>query len=428
MINILLKWLCMVLSVRTLVIPFGVMAAIVFSTASSASAANTWYVSKLATGTVHDGTSWPTGWWDFNQIDWTQVQPGDRIEIDAGPLPQPGFVSHVIYNTSLNVQKSNITVEVSNQPGHNGGIASIQSQGGGYGINIGNNSNVTVQGSKWVPAGIPQMVPNLDVQGFGTGILVGSAASRISLQNIDVEWCGTGLNLQGSTSTCNYLLIHDNYTANVNYSPNGASWVYLNHSWIFSQNQLSAGPGIVTNGQGITGKTNLILYYSILGPGLTTAIQHNASNSEVDAIEVLSIMPSVTAVQTRNTSSIVYLNGCTSFQTSLNRFNQAAACLSFTEPGQYIWHSIIYGGVVNVVGNNLLGNDICQFATTGNTQVLFPFMYDPQFLSDVSQIGPNASFSQLCGLNFATQPGSPAWLAGVKSPSSVSQYLSGVPH
>src|SRR5258706_12939918 len=43
---------------------------------------NAWYVSL--SGDNGDGKSWATAWKELDQIGWSSIEPGDRIEIDAG--------------------------------------------------------------------------------------------------------------------------------------------------------------------------------------------------------------------------------------------------------------------------------------------------------------------------------------------------------
>ena len=64
--------------------------AILFFSAFSLSAANTWYVAREATGS-NTGTSWANAWTNFNAIVWSSVQAGDTINVSGGPAGGTNF-------------------------------------------------------------------------------------------------------------------------------------------------------------------------------------------------------------------------------------------------------------------------------------------------------------------------------------------------
>jgi hypothetical protein len=411
-----------------------------------AASATDHYVDALATGTVHDGKTWATAWWDFSggtpnqRIDWSQIKDGDTINVNAGKAPPPGYVSSVIYHTPLVVQHSNITIQVPNDPNHDGGMATIET--------FNNNvaaidlktfpvTNVTIQGSKWNPAGVPSLQPNFGALGGGTGLVLGPNASNIILRNLQFQGCQKGLDLLGGTAYCYYLMINNN-TNNVVSEPVASSssnnyyrnpTVGMYYTWIFNSirpQNLSVGNGIVCRSNPAAA-FDFYLSYSIVGPGVNRTVQTNSVRDNFDAYYDLFINAQVSNLEINAPPSHADITYCISFQTPFNQYWQAHSCLGrLTEsPNTSVFGTILYGAAVNVTGTQLLGLYNEQFKTSGNTAVVSASQVDPQFASNVSNVSSVAPFTQLEGLDLTPKintPGSPYCM------HSVAELYSKVPH
>ena len=395
------------------------------ATAQPASAAN-WYVTNSGTG-ARDGKSWQSAWTSFAQINWSLIQSGDVIKIDAGSAPPPGTSRTMFYNGGLNVGCDNVTLEVSDEPGHNGASIAIQSVP--TGINIGNRSNVTVRGgSKWKGYSTNTR-PTFEVGSCQTGVYIGPAAKNITLENLDIGWCQDGLKIEGGQAMCAFLRLSENTTA-VNYKAVSTSsnlqWCYLRNSWIRNSSATRQCVGVKTSGIPTnTGAVDLNL--CILGPGLTTAVQSDSPMVDVNLASSLIINPSVASVAVTDAQH-VNVNWCTSFMTPTNSKGLPHSGLSIKDtPNQYntyVGASTFYGGVVNVPpAKKLLGTNY-QYKTSGNVLALSTNQIDPLFVSNVGIIPGWYDFYKLCELDFAFQPGSPA--AATRSaafPTSVTKFL-----
>ncbi|MBX9696230.1 MAG: hypothetical protein K2Z81_27825 [Cyanobacteria bacterium] len=411
-------------SLKALSIVFAVSLLSCMGTAKAGAqeASTTWFVMNSAPGTVRDGRSWQTAWREFNQIDWNQIKPGDRIEIHAGAAPPPGYVTTVPYQTPLVIPKSGlpgkpITIAVSNEAGHNGGIASLQkgwSSTATTGIDVGNNSYITVIGTRW---------KSLSVSGYNTGVYVGPNSTNVIFKNFESRNNGFGLKLEGPAS-CDQLLVSDN-ASNVSclVQQSCTALPSFNRCWIYD-NSIYPTDGITTYG---TGARNLELRVSdcVLGPRLDTNIKIGGRNTVARVSNTLLINPCTTNVSRLDDPSCAFImDRVTSFLTTpYNLFYRGHSCLTFTSNADQVSNSVFYGGAVQVNGSNMLGSNNFQFATTGNTMVLSPSQVDPKFVSNVSYIQNYATTDQLKNLNFALQSGSPATGSG-SSLTSVAQLLS----
>jgi hypothetical protein len=86
--------------------------------ANSAIAATSYYVSK--NGNNSGGTSWINAWSELDQINWSNIHPGDTIHIDGGK-------TEMVYLSALHIGKSGtsdnrITIKLSEEPGKNGKV------------------------------------------------------------------------------------------------------------------------------------------------------------------------------------------------------------------------------------------------------------------------------------------------------------------
>src|SRR5262249_10692173 len=78
------------------------------------SSGGTWFVDKA--GSNSDGKTWATAWNELDQIDWSLVSPGDRIEIAGGT-----YVKRLVPNKG-GTASARITLERSIEPGHDGKV------------------------------------------------------------------------------------------------------------------------------------------------------------------------------------------------------------------------------------------------------------------------------------------------------------------
>lgn len=76
------------------------------------------YVSK--TGSNQDGLSWETAWSELNQIDWTQINPGDTIIVDGGQLGQSMVYTSTLEPSVSGTEELPITIQLSDEEGRNG--------------------------------------------------------------------------------------------------------------------------------------------------------------------------------------------------------------------------------------------------------------------------------------------------------------------
>jgi hypothetical protein len=229
-----------------------VLAGMTVSLAASGSRAvrqgTTWYVSRHGDGTV--GTSWATAWTELSKIDWSVINPGDRIVIDGGATPcrsnyplgatniaPPGKDCGMVYRTPLVVHDSGrggepITIALSKSPKHDGTAIlfggrstplpycdqkqySAVGQARSAGITIPGHSHIVIDGTH--RSGIM-------VYGAKTGVdLHSDRTSYVTLRNLELfdngtygRWAhgymtdGEGISLAGRNIVIDRDLIHDN--------------------------------------------------------------------------------------------------------------------------------------------------------------------------------------------------------------------------
>jgi hypothetical protein len=383
-------------------------------------APKTWYVSVLTPTNNGTGQSWKTAWRDFSAINWALINPGDRIQIDTGSAPQPGHNSYLFYG-NLRVPKSGlpgkpITIEVSNEPGHNGGIASIQPTGrSNVAIDLQNSSHINIQGTRW---------GSIYVLGYQKGIFVGPGSTNVTLKNIELDSNQVGVEMLGAAD-CRQLIIHDNQTnVSIVPPPRVGALPYFDRCWIHNK-RAGNTIGVRISGAPIT-SCGMTINRSIFGPGLSTAVKLDRRYTNMGVSNSLflnSIQHNVEKIS--DFSAAFTLRNVTSFQTPLNSQGQSHSNLKFGYTYDEVSRSVFYGGVVDVAGSRVLGSSNFQFKTSGNTSVLSSSSVDPLFVSNVAGLPNNASFSQLQSLNFALRPNSPALNAQAGSQvTSVSQLLS----
>lgn len=416
-----------------------------------AASASTYYIGS-ATGTVRDGTSFENAW-SLNGIDWSKVQPGDRIEIDCGKQRTPGNGLYINYNGPLKVGKDGITIALSEQPDHNFGNVSIV--GSGSIIDLQGHSNVTIQGSKnnrlnlqggsygvplvLVDAGAKNVTfNNINIAYCNFGMRIGSGTQNVVLKNVDIGGASTGLHLQGSTGTvCSQVTIHDNLQ---NVYAEGAVNPKFDKCWLYNSDKagrfyrqgsyaaMFTGPS--------SGFTTPAFTNCVIGPGLETGLWFYPSYGSNCGLTMKdSLFIGCAGYGIRKEASIasgqqsINLNSVTMFQartSPLPSYYPQEVSLRFFESSnpaaEVVSNSIVYDGFVNVFGTRLLGPKNYQYRTLGQTMTLSASQNDPKFKSDVSNITGAATFSQLRDLDFSLQSGSPAAGSG-SAVTSVQQLL-----
>lgn len=417
--------------------------------------ATNWYISKRTSyNTIADGRSWYTAWRDLSTFgpDWTKIQPGDHIYIDAGAAG-----SFLYYDYPLVIRKSGtstapiyIEVAPASDTIHGGGCAIIkapafypQTYPVWYtgpretvkpGINVGNYTNIVIRGSRWIPSSALAKEPNLRVYGpftsTGTelydsvGISVGAQARAIKFENISVAACAKGVHIQGGESSCKSMMIYDN-DVNILYKSDIASRGELRDSILYDRRK--TGVGISLDGQpALAGEPRFGIYSSILGPGLTTTIDLVSAKVGVVCFNSLLNNPSVAQVKmTKTPETFVTLWTNCFFQTPLNAKGLGHSNLSFSSisaTNPYVSNNIFWGGAVSVVGTRRLGTNT-QYKTTGNTLVLSSAQVDPKFVTDLSKVPSTASWYQLAALDFTLAADAATGFTGY-FPTSIKSFLS----
>jgi hypothetical protein len=82
--------------------------------AADAGSGTAWYVSR--SGSNADGRSWASAWNELDQIKWSAVQPGDKIEVEGGTYSQR------LIPIKGGTNAGRITLERSTAPGHDGKV------------------------------------------------------------------------------------------------------------------------------------------------------------------------------------------------------------------------------------------------------------------------------------------------------------------
>uniref|UniRef100_A0A832G127 T9SS type A sorting domain-containing protein n=1 Tax=Ignavibacterium album TaxID=591197 RepID=A0A832G127_9BACT len=139
-----------------------------------------WYVYKNATG-LNNGTSWQNAWTSFSAINWNSMQDWDTLYISGGQ-------DSIIYNESISVGRSKITITKGVSSGHNGKVI-IESPtvGSGVAFTIQNKSYVTVN--------------NLNIRNWGNAFYLMRPTQNIYIKNNNVLAAGGFLTTNSSNDT-----------------------------------------------------------------------------------------------------------------------------------------------------------------------------------------------------------------------------------
>ena len=416
---------------------------------SHASNIATFYVSK--NGNNKDGTSWTNAWNELNQINWSEIEPGDTIAIDGGN-------SSMTYDTTLTVGASGtsgnpIIIERSTAAGHNGSInffggrstllpycgqSSYTYQSNGVlsqGINIGNNSYITINGESW---------HGISIYGVnGSAIVFGSSASNITIQDMYLYDDGTAsqgssgwtpfgpflVDLHGNNDIFTYMDMDAG--GEDAFQPTNINNVTISYSWLHDSRSNPNYPGSSFNqcnhndGMQIwTGNTdaNLTFDYDVIGPtkengliignGIVTVNNVTIENTLIIDADANNVWGA--------TADNWTIDHITSFAQNQNLILEGS--------GNSVTNSIFYGGLMSEHSSVTSSND-CQWQTTGDT--LNGQNADPEFTSDVSgfqqgissdlRSAPTASTLQ--ALDFSLRPTSSCKGLG-SSITSVAEFLS----
>lgn len=248
----------------------------------------TFYVSR--SGDNRDGRTWATAWNEFDQVRWSELEPGSTLVIDGGRTPCPSnydFVNHAVdrpglqcgmlYRTPLVVQVSGaraapLTIRLASEPGRDGTVVIFGGRqtmlpycdqqdydpiGGANaaGIAIRGRSNILVDG---------RHRSGIMIYGALTGVdLLSDATSFVTLRNLEIfdngiaeRWSygwksdNPGVWLAGHDITIDRDLIHDNGQDEIQDGYTGAASghapladIAITQSWLYGRRGHPLWPG-----------------------------------------------------------------------------------------------------------------------------------------------------------------------------------------
>lgn len=426
---------------------FSVLAPLQYSSIPHVKAAggSLFYVSK--NGNNKDGLSWHTAWNELDQINWSQIQPGDTILIDGG-------TSNMTYTTTLTLQKSGlpgepITIERATEVGHTGTVTlfggrlrplpycgqttyTFQTQGVlAQGINIGDSSYIILDGRSW---------HGMNVYGDdGSAIVFGSNSHDDIFRNIqlyddgsasqrsDGLWYpgpGALIDLHGERHEFQYMDMHDG--GEDAFQPTNINTITVQLSWLHDSRSNPSHPGTAFNqcnhndGMQIwTGNpvSHLTFDQDVIGPGKENGLilgNGLVSVSDVKVTNSLFIDAGANDIWGSPASKWT-IDHITSFAENQN--------LILDGSGHSVTNSIFYGGLVSLHGSTSRQLNDCQWQTSGDR--LSGQVVDPRFASNLSFLPPEVNtdirqsptISTLRDLDFALSPASPCRGLGASIPS-----------
>jgi signal peptidase I len=358
-----------------------------FSTVLSSHSANAtnYYVSSITPATTRDGRSWQRPWADMNQINWAIIRPGDVIEIDAGSTGNP-----VIYRAPLIVQKAGnslaqpITIRVSNQAGHNAGVATIR-------LPNTTLAAIDLRVSRWVRIEAPSW-RKLCLEGSVYGILNrdslddGAYDCTPVVRNVEIRATTCGIRIMSGGMKATQLVVHDNGTNIVTESKPQYGRTQIERSWIYNRNTVATN-GVVAAGRGLGLKD------CIVGPGLSNGVWRRGEASAW-LEHCLFINAKNNNLVSENSRPGMVVWKCTSFMTPLNVDGQAHACLHFAGNSDWPALNIFVGGVVQTEAQ-LVTNQNYQWKVSGNLFYLSDRLESP-FYRDQEAIPSSVANSEFC--------------------------------
>lgn len=399
-------------------ITMGLAAATIPGQATVLPGPHTWYVSAsrppLRPGQLPDGTSLYTPWPELSAINWSQVQPGDTIEVACG-----------IYRTPLLVQKDSVTIRcayVAPLPGSLpplpppqpncppavtilNSYAQMQS-----GIQVAGR-NVSIKGPVW---------KSIVVTGWSAGgVIVSPSAVNTKLQNMEITYngptngasSGGGLLISGAATQCSQLVVHDNRNTNISIQPGPSGPPTAFTRCLIANYQPALNPLYYVQPDGLRlqgNNTSLQIQSCIFGPGLQNGIAAiNCQNTQTSLLGCLFIN-SIQSDLTKNplflaTNNVFRLTNIISFHTALNIRDQASTNLNYpVTPLDSVSQSYFYGGTVFVMSNMPVPPQQrnLQYRTSGNTAYLSPAQTPFQFRSVVANLPNNVPAPVLMNMDF----------------------------
>ncbi|MEO8285689.1 MAG: right-handed parallel beta-helix repeat-containing protein [Chloroflexota bacterium] len=416
--------------------------------------ARTFYVSKTGNNTA--ATSWNTAWNELNQINWPSLRPGDTILIDGGS-------KQMIYTTPLVVAKSGsstapITIKLASEVGRDGQAViyggrstplpycdqpSYFYQTSGVnkiGVDLGSNSWVVIDGTKW---------SGFLIHGNNqSGISLGSSSSNNFIRNVEVTDNGKayrdgdhwnpdlpGVSLSGSQNIFERDLIHDN-GQDAFQSSGGISNFTVRQSWLYNSRPHPSNPALAYNycrhSDGIQiynggVQSGVTIDSAILGPGLMQGTILGQALSAGQSAQIDNVMfNNVLILDTTNANIMGYptvqsrnwtIQHVTSFHVLYDPDGQEHSTIFLEGSGHQIKDSIFVGG------NNYLPD---RARTSGNFQYkLSGFALgrnaDPLFVH-APAYSSQPSIQDLINGDYTPAPDSPAAGKG-SNLTSVAQLL-----
>ncbi len=160
-----------------------------------------WYVYKYATG-LNNGTSWQNAWTSFSAINWNAMQDWDTLYISGG-------IDSIVYNESISVGRSRVTITKGKTAGHNGKvIIQATSVGSGVAFTIQNKSYVTIDG--------------INIRNWGNACYLMRPTSNIYFKNNNIIAAGGFLTTNNSGDTIpdhhNIWIVNNNFETVTNTS------------------------------------------------------------------------------------------------------------------------------------------------------------------------------------------------------------------
>jgi hypothetical protein len=336
-----------------------------------AAEATNYYVSKKGSNT--DGTTLPSAWNELNQIKWSAIKGGDLIYVEGGSY-STALDIHYNENAQVStVDARNPVYLINLTPG-----LPVKIQGGLYGINFNNSTNVAVCGFKKGDFLITSCTR--------AGVNFGVGAASNTLVYVEVQRCSSGINLDGINQYVWSSQIHDN-AVNVYYGnarPAGSYW--FQRCWIYNSELATSrnrgGDGIQLlqhSSNNVLPTVNLVS--SVIGPNLPVGILTVGNGGALVAMRSLFLNSHLANLDnTFHTNGTVSLDNCTSYMTKLNASNGVHNIISLNSGTLNLNNSVFYGGnvrlksgAVKVVNQSLS----TVFQTTGSP--LPAYNADPGF-------------------------------------------------
>ncbi len=421
---------------------------------------NIFYISK--NGNNGDGLSWQTAWNELNQINWSRIQPGDRILLDGGS-------TQMVYITTLTIGQSGtaaapIRIEKATEAGRNGQVAifggrsiplpycgqtnyAYQTSGvTTHGIVFGGHAWIIVDGMDWDGITIyAHSSHGIDMTNNPSNDIVrnieiydnGSASQRGSSWQPDTD--GHGVYLNGSNLTFEYMDIHDNSDDEFDTGIGSMNNLSIRHSWLHVSRGDPDNPGLPFNQcvhqdgyQIYSGGTQgrILIEDSVVGPGLKEGVILGAPYQRLSGGAIVN---NVTIRNSLFTNKVINIMGFPQIKES----NWVIDHVTVITPGGgqpvfqslflegsnlTVTNSIFYGGQIYLPDGLTTSMNNCQWRTEGNTSSLVGQTVDPAFVSDVSAFSTSTPLAQIANANFALQSNSPCVGKG-SSITSVAQLI-----